>query len=155
MIQGRRQLSDALGSGAVSVVRVEAGQPRTARSQLADVLSGLKGLVRICDPYYGVRTLDSLDHIPVASPVRFLTATTSEAGRRLTGGASGFQEGEANRGVSHSPRAAPLHDRYVVTSQLLLILGHGLKDIGGARSRSSLCRPKRSWRSDTGDYARI
>jgi hypothetical protein len=27
-----------------------------------------------------------------------------------------------------------LHDRYVVTTQQLLILGHGLKDIGGKES---------------------
>ena len=91
-------------------------------------------MIRICDPYYGVRTLDSLDHIPTAGRVRFLTGQTTEEGRRLRGAMRDFRRERPNIVFRRAARPSELHDRYVITNEQLLILGHGLKDIGGRES---------------------
>ena len=133
MTKGEREIAPHLGGGELSVVRIDGKSPRTARQRLGEVLSGLKGTVRVCDPYYGVRTLDSLEHFPRTSTVRFLTVKTSESGRKLKGALRDFKRErpkiEFRTTTSHS-----LHDRYVLSKDVLLILGHGLKDIGGKES---------------------
>lgn len=133
MTKGQRDIAPYLGGGKLSVVRIDGAKPRTARQRLGAVLGRLKEVVRICDPYYGVRTLDSLDFIPKATKVRFLTARTSESGRKLSGALRDFRKErpkiELRKTSSHD-----LHDRYVLTKDSLLILGHGLKDIGGKES---------------------
>jgi len=133
MTKGEREIAPLLGGGELSVVRVDGTTPRTARQRLGEVLSGLKGPVRVCDPYYGMRTLDSLDHFPKSTSVRFLTAKTSEAGRKLSGALRDFKK-ERPKMEFRTTSAHALHDRYVLTKDVLLILGHGLKDIGGKES---------------------
>lgn len=134
MTKGQREILPYLGGGQISVVRVEGGKPRTARLRLAEILSQLKGLVRICDPYYGVGTLDSLDYIPKTSGVKFLTGITSETGRKLSGVLRDFKKERPTVEFRKAATPSELHDRYLVTKEQLVILGHGLKDIGGKES---------------------
>ncbi|MEE8113217.1 MAG: hypothetical protein V3T23_02570 [Nitrososphaerales archaeon] len=134
MIKGQREIAPSLGGGQLSVVRIDGTQPRTDRLRLGEVLSQLRGVIRICDPYYGVRTLDSLDYISATGRVHFLTAQTTEEGRRLRGAMRDFARERPNVDFRKVVRPSLLHDRYVVTNNQLLILGHGLKDIGGRES---------------------
>ena len=134
MIKGERHIAPYLGGGELSVIRTDGTKPRTARLRLGEILAELKGLVRICDPYYGVRTFDSLDHIPTARTVRFLTAKTSETGRKLHGAIRDFKKERPKTSFRRDAVPSSLHDRYIVTKDQLLILGHGLKDIGGKES---------------------
>ncbi len=134
MTKGKRDIAPYLGGGGLTVVRIEGNSPRTARSRLGELLAGLKGTVRICDPYYGIRTLDSLDHIPKACAVRFLTARTNEGGRNLTGALRDFKKERSNVEFRLVNNPSEIHDRYVLTAQQLLLVGHGLKDIGGKES---------------------
>jgi hypothetical protein len=134
MTKGKREIENLLGSGLMKVVRIEGGQPRTARRQLSDMLAELKGTVRICDPYYGVRTLESLDHLPNGCGVRFLTAKTSESAQKIQGTFRDFTKERPNTEFRIAANPSDLHDRYVLTDDSLLILGHGLKDIGGKES---------------------
>src|SRR5436309_2064186 len=78
MLPGRQSTRRLLGSGNIEIVFVKGGQPRTARKTLADILADSDGLLRIMDPWYGERTLDSLDLIPKECEVRFLTGQTNE-----------------------------------------------------------------------------
>jgi len=133
MTKGERQVAPLLGGGELSVVRIEGTKPRTARQRLGEILSGIRGTVRVCDPYYGVRTLDSLDHFSKSTSVRFLTAKTSESGRKLKGALRDFRK-ERPRIEFRTTSAHDIHDRYVLAKDTLLILGHGLKDIGGKES---------------------
>lgn len=134
MTRGKRGIDTVLGGEKMSVVRIDQGQPRTARLELAAVLQSLSGLVRICDPYYGVRTLDSLDSIPPSTLVRFLTSKTSESGRKLRGAMKDFKRERPRVEFRQASAAAGLHDRFVASANAILILGHGLKDIGGKES---------------------
>jgi hypothetical protein len=134
MTKGKKEVEQVFGGGLMSVVRIEGGRPRTARLTLGEMLSRLTGLVRICDPYYGVKTLDSLDHIPKSCRIRFLTARTNERQRTIQGAIRDFVRERPTAEVRLAPTPADLHDRYVCTSETLLLLGHGLKDIGGKES---------------------
>jgi hypothetical protein len=134
MIQGRREIEDVLKRDSLSVVRIEGGRPHTARQHLGDLLASLTGTVRICDPYYGQRTLETLDHLPPTTPIRFLTSKTNEPPLKVRGSFTDFARERKN--VEFRVLAPPndLHDRYVLGQDSLLLVGHGLKDIGGKES---------------------
>ncbi len=134
MTKGQREIAPLLGGGGLTVLRVDGQTPRTARSRIGELLGELKGLVRICDPYYGLRTLDCLDHIPKTCSVRFLTGRTNESGHKLKGGLKDFKKERPNIEFRLAKAPSELHDRYVLTSAQLLLVGHGLKDIGGKES---------------------
>jgi hypothetical protein len=134
MTKGKRDVEDILGGELLSVVRIEAGQPRTARIRLAEVIARIKGTVRICDPFYGLRSLDSLDHVPKQSPIRFLTSKTNESPTKLNAAIKDLQKERPNCEFKLAGTGHGIHDRYVLTDDFLLLLGHGLKDIGGKES---------------------
>lgn len=135
MTSGRREVVNLFElPGEISVSYIEGGKPRTARKLLADVLVSLSGEVRVCDPYYGLRTLDALEMIPPTCNVRFLTAQTTEKPIKLSGAIIDFKREHPNIELRLFPDPKTLHDRYVLSNDLLLILGHGIKDIGNKES---------------------
>lgn len=134
MTKGKKDIENLVGGELMSVVRIEGGYPRTARLRLGEMLVSLKGSVRVCDPYYGVRTLDSLDHIPKSCAIQFLTAKTSESTTKVQGAIKDFIKERPNAEFRIAANPSDLHDRYVLGSDHLLLLGHGLKDIGGKES---------------------
>lgn len=135
MIKGEREAEKILASGGdVSVFRIESDTPRQARRKLGEVLKSLKGTVRICDPFYGIGTLDSLDFLPKNCEVRFLTQKTNEPTRKISGALRDFHKEKNKTEFRIAPKTAKLHDRYILTENEILILGHGLKDIGNKES---------------------
>ena len=134
MITGEREIGPHLGGGGLSVIRFEGSKPRTGRMRLGEVLATLKGMIRICDQYYGVRTLDSLDLVPTSCAVRFLTAKTNESARQLAGALKDFRKVRPNVEFRIAADPSQLHDRYVLSPSRLILVGHGLKDIGGKES---------------------
>lgn len=134
MIPGRRLVEPTLGRQTLLVVYVEAGKPRTARRQLADLLEPLAGDIRISDPYYGVRTLDSLSLLKSARSVRFLTARTNEKMDEVSRAIRDFCRENPKMELRVAADASSMHDRYVLTDDTLILVGHGLKDIGGKES---------------------
>lgn len=134
MTQGRNEVLPLLGEGDLQVFCIEAGKPRTARKVLGDIFSVIKGEVRICDPYYGTRSLDTLDKINKNCKIRFLTGKTNENHRKLTGHISDFKRERPNFEIRLYPKSNEIHDRFILCSDYLLILGHGVKDIGNKES---------------------
>jgi hypothetical protein len=134
MTKGKREIPDLLGGNNFSVVRIEAGKPRTARIQLTNVLSKLNGVVKICDPYYGVRTFDSLDGIPKTCVIQFLSAHASDKATKVSGVLQDFIKENPKFEIRVQPSPVTIHDRYLITKDELFLLGHGLKDIGGKES---------------------
>src|SRR5439155_14443635 len=119
MTKGKLEVEDLLGGELMSVVRIEGGSPRTARITLGEMLSGLSGSVKICDPYYGARTLDSLDHVPEACSVRFLTGKTNEATTKIHSAMRDFVKERPRTEFRLAQKPNELHDRYVVTGDTL------------------------------------
>lgn len=135
MTRGAREAEVLLNEqGGLSVLRIESGQPRQARLRLGEVLQSIVGVVRVCDPFYGVGTLDSLDLIPKSCDVRFLSQKTSEPARKISGALRDFYKERSKVELRKCNSSVRLHDRYIVTKDSLLLLGHGIKDIGNKES---------------------
>jgi hypothetical protein len=134
MTKGKRELPDLFGDKSFSVVRVEAGKPRTARIKLGLILSKLTGAIKICDPYYGIRSFDVLDEIPKQCAVKFLSAHATDKASKLTGIIRDFQKENPKFEIRVQQAPVTIHDRYLITSNELLLLGHGFKDVGGKES---------------------
>lgn len=132
--RGRPEAEEVLGGGDIDLVYIDGTKPRTDRRELADVFQDLRGIVRVCDPYYGVRSLDSLELVPKRVNVRFLTGRTNENTTRWAGALSDFKRERPNVELRQANRPQDLHDRYVLSDDRILIIGHGLKDIGSKES---------------------
>jgi hypothetical protein len=132
---GERALAGAVG-GNVAVVRIEAGKPMTAKGQLTQILSGLKGTVRVSDPYYGGRSADALVATATAPEVRVLLGKcgggeNEAAARRAL---VDLTREHKNVHVRIAPPSQLPHDRFVLTDGEMILIGHGLKDIGSRES---------------------
>lgn len=134
MTKGEVIAEQALSAGGIQVVSVVAGTPRTSRRELDDILRQLNSSVCICDPYYGVNTLDSLENIPKTTAVRFLTQKTSEDRSKLSRQVKDFKKEHGNVTIRIADSQAKLHDRYIVDSACFHLVGHGLKDLGNKDS---------------------
>lgn len=134
MTSTRTLVEPILSSGPIQVVRIEAGTPRTARKKLEELFAQLSGTLRICDPYYGLRTLDALALIPKSFQVRFLTSRTNEKSTSLVGPLNDFKREFPNFQIRVLTPPTTLHDRYILSQDSLMLLGHGVKDIGSKES---------------------
>ncbi|MEI8014573.1 MAG: hypothetical protein WCH20_07000 [Nitrospira sp.] len=134
--QGRRDIEDDLLPQGVQVTFIESGRPRLARQRLGDLFGGLKGSVRICDPYYGIRSLDSLELIPQGMEVQFLTFQMSgkEDSTRVGHSIKDFRHERPKTELRRLSPPLTLHDRYILDDLGIKIVGHGIKDIGGKDS---------------------
>jgi hypothetical protein len=116
------------------VVQIAAGKPWTGHVEAARILQSLAGEVRICDPYYGQGSLMRLAELTSATAVQFLT-------QRPDNKEKSFLPKAIRDFVTEHPHIElrehvvnDIHDRYIVTADELVILGHGLKDIGSKES---------------------
>lgn len=134
MIKGRREVEHLIQPGPLAVSYIEAGKPRTARMFLKGIFDDLSGKVRISDPYYGERSLDSLAMVPKACTVQLLTAKASGNATTLPRALRDFKRENPNVEIRRFPDPKKLHDRYILAGGDLLILGHGIKDIGEKES---------------------
>lgn len=134
MGSGKDYVGDLVNDAGSDVIYVEGGKPRSARKKLATVLAGLSGEVRICDPYYGLKSLDSLEMIPRTCRVRLLSGTCSDRAAAMHNAVADFKREYSNIEIGVYPRPRELHDRYVLTDTELFLIGHGLKDIGNKES---------------------
>jgi hypothetical protein len=134
MTKGKRELPTLFSGTTLSVVRVEAGKPRTARIKLGSILSKLSGVVKICDPYYGIRSFDSLDEIPKGCTIKFLSVNAGDNANKLSGVIKDFKKETPRFELRILKFPISIHDRYIITKRELLLLGHGLKDIGNKES---------------------
>jgi hypothetical protein len=113
-----------------TVFFIRAGTPRSAYIRLGDLFADLSGEACICDPYYGSGSLARLDLLHHCSPIRFLTQYPDK--KETSTLSKLIQEWKTEHGNAEFRRyqEADLHDRFVLTDDELILLGHGLKDIG-------------------------
>jgi len=117
-----------------SVIHVSANTPYTTRKTLADLFDKFDGKICICDPYYGEGTLNRLDNLTQCKPIHFLTQNPAKNGGKP------IKNKLIDWIVEHGDSEArlhtdgELHDRYILTGDQLILLGHGLEDIGSKES---------------------
>jgi len=121
----------------VNVLAVAAGEYSTSKRETTSFLAAMRCPIRACDPYCSPRTLDML---PTEEwqhgPVRFLTRTAH---------LSPNNKGRLIRSVRDFSREFPafefrdypdphLHDRFLLSANRFLWLGHSMKDLGSKDS---------------------
>jgi hypothetical protein len=119
---------------AFNVFCIEAGKPRTAHLGLAELFKDVTGEIRICDPYYGIGTLLRLDSLKHCSPIKFLSKQCDKSEAQLLPRA--LKEWQRQHGDVEFREnvGTDLHDRFILSDSELILLGHGLKDVGNKDS---------------------
>lgn len=136
MKRGKDSLISQIKEGSIEVFYFEPDKRYTSKRVLSkNILNSLKGELRIVDPYCGERTLDILKEVK-DRPVKFLTKVEN------------LREKERDRFLrelqdfkSENPNVefgnylhTDIHDRYIISSEFLVILGHSIKDLGSKES---------------------
>jgi hypothetical protein len=137
MITGEEMLS-----ASKPVVLVDPAKALQETRELEAVLSEIKGVVKICDPYLDSRTLDFIAAMANASSVKLLTEKVTDApkvGRDLPAAAkqigAQIEVRIAGKGI--------LHDRYIIHDGGMLVLGSSLNSFGLKQSFVSKGRARR------------
>ena len=114
-------------------IYIRGDRPYSDRRTIENILEQAIGEVRICETYLGSATLDILRSIPAACTVRVLVGKNTRVLPKLSREVNTFKKEytsfEFRQHMQHD-----LHDRYIVDDRGLVILGHGLKDIGKKES---------------------
>ena len=122
----------------LNVLYVNPNKPRTARRTLESLIRTLpKGELLICDPYYGLRTLEVLEAFAKHhKKIRFLTARVGggEKQATLSRALTDFKKEHSKKVEMRVTSHNDLHDRYIISTDQFLIVGHGIKDLGDRES---------------------
>lgn len=136
MKAGKEHLLNQMAEGAVEVFYFEPGRRYSSKRLLVkNILGGLSGELKIVDPYCGERTLDCLRDIK-GSIVKFLTRAENLPQKERGHFLRELQDFKSEN-PSMEFRSYPntdLHDRYIVSPNSLVLLGHSIKDLGGKES---------------------
>lgn len=135
MKPGKDHLISLQKEGSINVIYFEPDKPYTSKKLLSKgVLRNLKGELKIVDPYCGVRALDLLKDLE--NRVKFLTriANLRQNDRtRFLRDLGDFKSENSNMEFKDYPHK-DIHDRYIISSETLVILGHSIKDLGAKES---------------------
>jgi hypothetical protein len=136
MKPGKDHLIANAGTGSIQVYYFEAGKRYYSKNVLANnILAELKGELKIVDPYCSARTLDILLKAQ-AKNVKFLTRLENLSKKdknQFLRELNDFKSEHTNvefRNYSNTD----IHDRYVISSNALVILGYSMKDLGAKES---------------------
>lgn len=136
MKPGKDHLISHVKEGSIKVFYFEPDKRYTSKRLLAkNILDDLKGELRIVDPYCGERTLDILSNIK-NRVVKFLTRVENLRERERNCFSRELQDFKSEhleikfRNYPHKD----IHDRYIISSERLVILGQSIKDLGAKES---------------------
>lgn len=136
MKPGKDHLISQAKEGSIQVIYFEPDKRYASKRLLSkDILGNLKGELRIVDPYCSERTLDILTYIE-NEHVKFLTRVDNirkNGKERFLRELRDFKSEKPNVEFRNYPNT-DIHDRYIISSDSLVILGHSIKDIGGRES---------------------
>ncbi len=146
MRHGKEHLASLVREGAVDVVYFEPDKRYTSKRLLAkNILDKLSGDLMIVDPFCGTATLDLLSNIK-DKKIRLLTKTEKlqeHVRSRFLRELKDFNLEHAHVEFKNYPYD-DLHDRYVLSSDYLVILGHSIKDLGAKESFAVILNKKDS-----------
>jgi hypothetical protein len=136
MKPGKDYLISQANEGSIHVVYFEAGKPYTSKGILSkNILASLTGELKIVDPYSSERTLDILRDIK-NEHVKFLTRVDNLRNKekeRFLRELQDFKSEKPNIEFRNCG-STDIHDRYIISADSLVVLGHSIKDLGGKES---------------------
>jgi len=136
MKPGKDHLISHIKEGSIEVFYFESDKRYTSKRILSkNILYNLKGELRIVDPYCGERTLDILGNVK-NRVVKFITRVENlreKDKKRFLRELKDFKSEHSEIEFKNYPHK-DIHDRYIISSELLVILGHSIKDLGAKES---------------------
>ena len=137
MKPGKDYLMSLKPQDILEVIYFEPGQKYSSKRLLATgVLKSLTGELRFVDPYCGERTLDVIKDLK-ARPVKFLTRlgnlTNVNVKNRFLRELEDFKTENADIEFRDYPNT-DLHDRYIISPDKVVLIGHSIKDLGAKES---------------------
>ena len=137
MKAGKDYLRSLKSEGTLELFYFEPNQKYSSKRLLVnDIFGNLGGDLKIVDPYCGERTLDVLKDIK-NKPISFLTKldniTNINAQNKLVRELKDFKAENPDiefRDYSNTD----LHDRYIISTESLVLLGYSIKDLGARES---------------------
>lgn len=136
MKSGKDHLLSKVRQGSIKLFYFEPDKQYTSKRILSkNILSNLKGELKIVDPYCSERTLDILRDIK-DKHVKFLTRLENlrEKNRnRFLRELQDFKSENPNIEFKNYPHT-DIHDRFIISTDFLVILGHSIKDLGNKES---------------------
>jgi hypothetical protein len=111
-----------------AIVMVDPANALQAVISLHDFLANLKTPIQICDPYLDATSLEHITSCPKTATINILTKNIKDSGkfRQLLSAA----QTEGRIWVIRIASAPVLHDRYIIDSTSMLILGTSLNGFG-------------------------
>lgn len=135
MHEGEQHLRRQVGLEGIRVVYVDGSSAWTDRRLLLDELANRLGRdVIVVDKYIGTDTLGFVASLGKRRRVRFLTALISGSQSQFLRELHTFAREYKNFEIRKYPHEKQIHDRFLLSSDELYILGHGLKDFGKSES---------------------
>lgn len=136
MKAGKEYLRNLRSEGTLEILYFQPGQRYTSKRLLSvNILNSLTGETKIVDPYCGERTLDVILEIK-NRPIKFLTKIEilqPKARERFLRELKEFKIENPDIEFREYPYN-DLHDRYIISSNNLTLLGHSIKDLGSKES---------------------
>jgi len=111
-----------------AIVIVDPVNALQAVISLHDFLANLNSPIHICDPYLDATSLEHITSCPKAATISILTKNVKDSGkfRQLLSAA----QTEGRTWIIRVASAPVLHDRYIIDSNSMLILGTSLNGFG-------------------------
>ena len=136
MKPGKDFLISQINEGFLEVLYFEPNKHFTSKKLLTkNILDNINGEMRIVDPYCGERTLDVLGNLKNRD-IKFMTKVDNLRDKdkeRLLRELKDFKLEKTNIEFRNYPHT-DIHDRYIISDELLVILGHSIKDLGSKES---------------------
>jgi hypothetical protein len=114
------------------IIHVTGDKPWSDRNEkFVNLINQLKGELLIIDPYYGLDTLHLLSKFP-QKQIKLITSKlgSDEKEELIKKEVVRFKKEFKNINVKIYPKFYELHDRYIISENYFVIIGHGLKDLG-------------------------
>ncbi len=111
-----------------AIVVVDPANALQAVISLHDFLANLNSPIQICDPYLDATSLEHISSCPKTATINILTKNVKDLGkfRQLISAA----QTEGRIWIIRVASAPVLHDRYIIDSHSMLILGTSLNSFG-------------------------
>lgn len=136
MKPGKDYLASQIRGGSIEVLYFEPDNHYTSKRLLSkNVLDNLHGELKFVDPYCSERTLDILSNLK-NKDVKFLTKIENlrdKEKERFLRELKDFKTEHSNIEFKNYPHT-DIHDRYAISSEQVVILGHSIKDLGSKES---------------------
>jgi len=135
MKPGKDHLRAQAGNGPIAVFQFEPGKPYSSKNLvLADILGDLKGELKIVDPYCGSQTLEVMSKIK--NKIKFMTRIDNLKPKDKNTFLSALKDfkTEYKHAEFGNYACSDIHDRYIITTDALIILGYSIKNLGDKES---------------------